>query len=114
MIDYIELDDQFSIARTNSPKMSGTRPSPNPCPAPNTGLTIVGVKRVGENFTYARPDTPAHRHHQLIVSGPPTRSRLVHGECYPVSTTRTPFGRGVPSPIALSSHTPITPASSVG
>ena len=33
-------------------------------------VTIVGVKRVGEDFTYATPDTKVHRHDQLIVSGP--------------------------------------------
>lgn len=36
-----------------------------------------------------------------------------NGGCYLVATTRTPSGRGV-SPIASSSHAPITPASSLG
>ena len=33
-------------------------------------MTIVGVKRTGEDFTYARPDTSVERHDHLIVSGP--------------------------------------------
>lgn len=30
----------------------------------------MGVKRHGEDFTYARPETRVDRHDQLIVSGP--------------------------------------------
>ncbi|WP_235534707.1 hypothetical protein [Nocardioides sp. Soil777] len=31
---------------------------------------MVGVKRTGEDFTYARPETAVSRHDHLIVSGP--------------------------------------------
>ena len=33
------------------------------------GITVVGVKRPGADFTYARPETEVHRGDQLIVSG---------------------------------------------
>jgi trk system potassium uptake protein TrkA len=39
-------------------------------PRTHYGVTVVGVKREGEDFTYARPETMVHRHDQLIVSGP--------------------------------------------
>jgi trk system potassium uptake protein TrkA len=34
------------------------------------GVTIVGVKAPGEDFTYAVPQTKISAHHMLIVSGP--------------------------------------------
>jgi len=70
MIDYIEFDDQFSIARTNAPTMTWDKTLAESAPRTHHGVTIVGVKRVGEDFTYARPETQVHRHDQLIVSGP--------------------------------------------
>lgn len=33
------------------------------------GVTIVGVKTPGEDFTYARPETKVSGHDMLIVSG---------------------------------------------
>lgn len=70
MIDYIEFDDAFSIARTNAPRMTWDRTLAESAPRTHHGVTIVGVKRVGEDFTYARPETRVERHDQLIVSGP--------------------------------------------
>lgn len=70
MIDYIEFDDEFSIARTAAPTMTWDKTLGESAPRSHYGVTIVGVKRVGEDFTYARPETTVHRHDQLIVSGP--------------------------------------------
>ena len=70
MIDYIEFDDAFSIARAAAPKMTWDKTLAESSPRTHYGVTIVGVKRVGEDFTYARPETMIHRHDQLIVSGP--------------------------------------------
>ena len=36
------------------------------------GVTVVGVKSPGEDFTYAKPDTKVHSGDTLIVSGPTT------------------------------------------
>lgn len=70
MIDYIEFDDDFSIARTRAPEMTWDKTLADSSPRTHHGVTIVGVKRVGEDFTYARPETMVRRHDQLIVSGP--------------------------------------------
>jgi trk system potassium uptake protein TrkA len=70
MIDYIEFDDEFSIARTRAPRMTWGKTLAESSPRTHYGVTIVGVKRAGEDFTYARPETPVDRHDQLIVSGP--------------------------------------------
>jgi trk system potassium uptake protein TrkA len=70
MIDYIEFDDDFSIARTRAPKMTWDKALVDSAPRTHHGVTIVGVKRAGEDFTYARPETMVRRHDELIVSGP--------------------------------------------
>jgi trk system potassium uptake protein len=70
MIDYIEFDDGFSIARTNAPQLTWDKTLADSSPRTHYGVTIVGVKRGREDFTYARPETMVHRHDQLIVSGP--------------------------------------------
>ncbi len=69
MLDYIEFDDQFSIARTSAPRETWDKTLAESAPRGHHGVTIVGVKRQGEDFTYARPETRVERHDQLIVSG---------------------------------------------
>ena len=70
MIDYIEFDDAFSIARSLAPQETWGKTLAESSPRTRHGVTIVGVKRQGEDFTYARPETLVERHDQLIVSGP--------------------------------------------
>jgi trk system potassium uptake protein TrkA len=69
MMDYIEFDDEFSIARTLAPSFTWDKTLAESAPRSKHGVTIVGVKRTGEDFTYARPETIVHRHDHLIVSG---------------------------------------------
>jgi trk system potassium uptake protein len=69
MIDYIEFDDGFAIARTKAPGESYDRTLGESALRTKYGITVVGVKRPGEDFTYARPETEVHRGDQLIVSG---------------------------------------------
>jgi len=70
MIDYIEFDDGFSLARTFAPSMTWDKTLADSSPRTHYGVTVVGVKRVGEDFTYAQPQTSVRRHDELIVSGP--------------------------------------------
>jgi len=70
MIDYIEFDDGFSIARTRAPKVSVGRTLAESQLRARYGVTVVGVKRRGEDFTYARPETDIAASDELIVSGP--------------------------------------------
>ena len=78
MMDYIEFDDDFSIARTLAPSFTWDKTLAESAPRSKHGVTIVGVKRTGEDFTYARPETLVNRNDHLIVSGPP---RLVEKFC---------------------------------
>ncbi|GEP38023.1 potassium transporter [Nocardioides psychrotolerans] len=70
MIDYIEFDDAFSIARAHAPAETWDKTLAESALRSRHGVTIVGTKRLGEDFTYARPETRVERHDQLIVSGP--------------------------------------------
>lgn len=70
MIDYIEFDDEFSIARTYAPEETWDKTLAESAARSRHGVTVVGVKRLGQDFTYAQADTRVERHDQLIVSGP--------------------------------------------
>jgi trk system potassium uptake protein len=70
MIDYIEFDDGFSIARTKSPQEAIGRTLGESALRTHYGITVVGVKRPGEDFAYARPETEVHPDDEMIVSGP--------------------------------------------
>lgn len=70
MIDYIEFDDGFSIARTRAPRLAAGRTLLESGLRARFGVTVVGVKRRGEDFTYARPETSIEGSDELIVSGP--------------------------------------------
>lgn len=70
MMDYIEFDDEFSIARTLAPPFTWGKTLAESAPRSKHGVTVVGVKRTGEDFQYARPETSVSRHDHLIVSGP--------------------------------------------
>ncbi len=70
MIDYIEFDDGFSIARTRAPEIAFDKTLEQSQLRARYGITVVGVKRRGEDFTYARPETLILGSDELIVSGP--------------------------------------------
>jgi trk system potassium uptake protein len=72
MIDYIEFDEGFSIARTTCPEVAAGRSLEESGLRTRYGVTVVGVKRRGQDFTYARPETTVEAGDQLIVSGTTT------------------------------------------
>jgi trk system potassium uptake protein TrkA len=69
MLDFIEFDDDFALVKMYPPKPirgislgeSGVRRK--------FGITVVGVKSPGREFTYATPDTVISNHDLIIVSG---------------------------------------------
>lgn len=70
MIDYMEFDDGFAIARTRAPLEAAGRTLEQSALRSKYSVTVVGVKRRGEDFTYARPETRIEMDDELIVSGP--------------------------------------------
>src|SRR5699024_3918445 len=57
MIDFIEFDDGFRIARTRAPREAIGRTLAESALRTAYGITVVGLKRHDEDFTYARPET---------------------------------------------------------
>jgi trk system potassium uptake protein len=69
MLDYIEFDDGYAIVKTRAPRSLVGRTLAQSQPRTRHGITVVGVKRAGEGFTYATPDTVVEDGDILIVSG---------------------------------------------
>jgi trk system potassium uptake protein TrkA len=70
MIDFIEFDDGFAIAKTSTPREAAGATLADSALRSKYGITVVGIKRPGTDFTYARPETMVERGDLLIVSGP--------------------------------------------
>ncbi len=69
MIDFIEFDDGFAIVKIRAPREAHGQTLAESALRTKYGVTIVGVKRPGEDFTYAQADTVIHPGDLLIVAG---------------------------------------------
>jgi len=72
LIDYIEFDDGFAIAKLRAPRESHGQTLAEAALRSRYGVTVVGVKRPGQDFTHAQPDTRVDAGDLLIVSGATT------------------------------------------
>jgi trk system potassium uptake protein TrkA len=70
MIDFIEFDDDFAIVKTRPPREALGKTLAQSALRTRHGITVVGVKRPREDFTYAKPDTVVVEGDLLIISGP--------------------------------------------
>jgi trk system potassium uptake protein TrkA len=69
MLDYIEFDDGFALAKTTPPTDIVGRPLGETHIRSRFGVTVVAVKRMGEGFTYATAETVVSEGELIIVSG---------------------------------------------
>ena len=69
MIDYIELEDGFAIAKIHAPPMTFDKTLAESIVREKFGVTVVGIKRPDEAFQHATPDTRVRKGDLLIVSG---------------------------------------------
>ncbi|MCT2008340.1 Trk system potassium uptake protein TrkA [Micrococcus lylae] len=69
MLDFIEFDDDFAIVKMHPPTETVGFTLSESDVRKKYGVTIVGVKTPGEEFTYAQPDTKVGPRDTLIVSG---------------------------------------------
>ncbi len=69
MLDYIEFEDGFAMVRTRPPDALLGRPLGETHIRRDHGVTVVAVKRSGEDFTYATAETVLEDGDQVIVSG---------------------------------------------
>jgi trk system potassium uptake protein len=70
LMDYIEFDDGFAIAKLRAPQETHGFTLAQSKVRQKYGVTVVGVKPSGKDFTYAQADTRVSGHDLLIVSGP--------------------------------------------
>lgn len=72
MMDFIELDDGYAFAKTAAPRfLIGKRLGDTQIREAH-GITVVGLKRPGADFTYATEDSVISPGDVLIVSGATT------------------------------------------
>lgn len=69
LIDYFEFEDGFAIARVTAPPSTWERSLAESGVRTEYRVTVVGVKREGEPFHYAEPDTVIREGDHLIISG---------------------------------------------
>jgi trk system potassium uptake protein TrkA len=69
MLDFIEFDDDFAIVKMYPPKPIRGLSLAESAVRRKYGITVVGVKSPGKEFTYATPDTVVSNHDLVIVSG---------------------------------------------
>jgi len=69
LLDYIEFDDDFAIVKMYPPRETQGFTLGESDIRSKYGVTVVGVKSPGEDFTYARPETTVSSRDLLIVSG---------------------------------------------
>ena len=67
--EFIEFDDGFAIVKMRPPAETQGFTLAESNVRKKYGVTVVGVKSPGQDFTYARPETRVSSHDTLIVSG---------------------------------------------
>jgi trk system potassium uptake protein TrkA len=70
MMDFIEFEDGFAIAKTRAPADAVGKTLAQSDIRTKHGITVVGVKRMHQDFIYGRPDTALEAGDLLIVAGP--------------------------------------------
>lgn len=69
MIDYIEFDDGYAIVKTTPPREILGLTLAEAGVRQRWDVTIVGIKSVGKDFSYATPTSVVHEGDLIIVSG---------------------------------------------
>ncbi|MBX7495089.1 TrkA family potassium uptake protein [Qipengyuania sp. 6B39] len=69
LLDFISFDGQFAIARLRAPEPIIGLPLVTSQCRKKFDVTVVGVKRKGEDFIHAVPDTIIMPDDELVVSG---------------------------------------------
>ncbi|MET9395237.1 TrkA family potassium uptake protein [Streptomyces sp. NPDC006624] len=74
MLDFIEFDDDYALVKTIAPDTATGVPLGQSQVRSRYGVTVVGIKRPGEGFTYATAETVVHKGDVIVVTG---RTRAV-------------------------------------
>ncbi|WP_282693490.1 TrkA family potassium uptake protein [Streptomyces sp. CC208A] len=69
MLDFIEFDDDYALVKTVAPDSVTGVPLGQSGVRSKYGVTVVGIKRSGEDFTHATAETVVMRGDVVIVTG---------------------------------------------
>ncbi|MFE0131010.1 potassium channel family protein [Streptomyces sp. NPDC059037] len=69
MLDFIEFDDGYALVKTVAPDIVTGVPLGQSLVRSRYGVTVVGIKRAGEDFTHATADTVVEKSDVIIVIG---------------------------------------------
>jgi trk system potassium uptake protein len=70
MIDFIQFEDDFAIAKTRAPSETHGKTLTDSGVRSKHGVTVVGIKRRHLDFIYAKADTMVQPGDLFIVAGP--------------------------------------------
>ncbi len=69
MLDFIAFEDDFALVKTLAPAEAVGKSLGEARLRSKYGVTVVGIKRTGQDFTYATQDTVVEHGDVLIVAG---------------------------------------------
>ncbi|GHE39996.1 potassium channel family protein [Streptomyces capitiformicae] len=69
MLDFIEFDDDYALVKTVAPDIITSVPLGRSQVRSRYGITVVGIKRPGEDFTYATAETVVQKGDVIVVTG---------------------------------------------
>ena len=69
MLDFIEFDDDYALVKTVAPDIATGVPLGQSQVRTKYGVTVVGIKRPGEDFTYASAETVVQKGDVIVVTG---------------------------------------------
>ncbi|MEU5052596.1 TrkA family potassium uptake protein [Streptomyces sp. NPDC021096] len=69
MLDFIEFDDDYALAKTGAPGVVTGLPLGESHVRTKYGVTVVGIKRPGQDFTHATAETVVEAGDILVVTG---------------------------------------------
>ncbi|MGW0395074.1 potassium channel family protein [Streptomyces sp. NPDC003042] len=69
MLDFIEFDDDYALVKTIAPNAATGVPLGESAVRSKYGVTVVGIKRRGQDFTYATAETVIEKGDVIIVTG---------------------------------------------
>jgi trk system potassium uptake protein TrkA len=75
MMDSIEFDSGFAIAKTRAPMAAHNKTLPDSQLRQCHGIKAVGIERRHQDFIYAKADTEVKPGDHLIVAGPTARTK---------------------------------------
>ncbi|MFI9203193.1 potassium channel family protein [Streptomyces sp. NPDC053048] len=69
MLDFIQFDDDYALAKTVAPRVATGLPLGESLVRSKYGVTVVGIKRSGQDFTHATAETVVEAGDIIVVTG---------------------------------------------